>query len=96
MSPISRYQVSGFTLETKLHIPPPPPRHLARPRLMARFDQALEQGHALTLVAAPAGHEKTTGRLFCITQARRRIYSHGRMRACDWSVPSIIPCLEAT
>jgi LuxR family maltose regulon positive regulatory protein len=47
-------------LKTKLHIPPPIPNPVARPRLIQRLDRALRLGHKLTLVSAPAGFGKTT------------------------------------
>ncbi len=47
-------------LQTKLHIPPPGPNPVPRPRLLQRLDQGLRPGHRLTLVSAPAGFGKTT------------------------------------
>ncbi|HJU01721.1 MAG TPA: helix-turn-helix transcriptional regulator, partial [Actinomycetes bacterium] len=45
-------------VETKLHIPKPRPRLVARPRLSARLGQGAAS--RLTLVSAPAGFGKTT------------------------------------
>lgn len=45
-------------LATKLHIPPPRPNLVARPRLLERMNQSLHC--KLTLVSAPAGFGKTT------------------------------------
>ena len=51
-------------LATKLFIPPPRPRAVLRPRLVARLDAELRQGQGfgrkLTLISAPAGFGKTT------------------------------------
>ncbi len=47
-------------LATKLYIPPRRPHLVLRPRLMARFGEALRLGHRLTLVSAKAGSGKTT------------------------------------
>jgi len=47
-------------LTTKLHIPPPRPNLVPRPRLIQRLDEGLRLGHRLTLVSAPAGSGKTT------------------------------------
>src|SRR3954465_9422681 len=45
-------------LATKLYIPPPPPRVVSRPRLIARLNAGLHR--RLTLISAPAGFGKTT------------------------------------
>src|SRR5689334_24651534 len=45
-------------LATKLYIPPPPPRVVPRPRLLARLDAGLHR--KLSLIVAPAGFGKTT------------------------------------
>ena len=47
-------------LTTKLHIPPPRPNLIVRPRLLERLDEAIQQGKRLTLVCAPAGYGKST------------------------------------
>ena len=47
-------------LTTKLHIPPPRPGLVQRPRLLQRLDEGLALGHRLTLISAPAGFGKTT------------------------------------
>lgn len=47
-------------LATKLYIPQPRPRLVARSRLTARLDEALRLGRRLILVSAPAGFGKTT------------------------------------
>ena len=47
-------------LRTKLFVPPVRPNLVPRPRLIERLNQALELGHKLTLVSAPAGFGKTT------------------------------------
>ena len=44
-------------LATKLHVPRPQPGLVARPRLAARLDEALD--HGLVLIAAPAGYGKS-------------------------------------
>lgn len=45
-------------LTTKLYMPPPRPKLVARPRLHRRLDASLH--HKLTLISAPAGFGKTT------------------------------------
>ncbi len=45
-------------LATKLYIPPPRPKAVPRPRLIARLNEGLER--KLTLISAPAGFGKTT------------------------------------
>ena len=45
-------------LATKLYIPPPRPRVVRRPRLIARLNEGLAR--KLTLISAPAGFGKTT------------------------------------
>lgn len=45
-------------LATKLHVPPPPTRGVARPDLLRRLDAGLDR--TLTLVSAPAGAGKTS------------------------------------
>src|SRR5690348_4784929 len=45
-------------LATKLYIPPPPLKVVARPRLLERLNAGLHR--KLTLIAAPAGCGKTT------------------------------------
>ena len=45
-------------LATKLYIPPPRPRAIARPRLVERLNEGLHR--KLTLISAPAGFGKTT------------------------------------
>src|SRR5919202_730427 len=45
-------------LATKIHIPSPPPRVVARPRLVEQLDTGLHR--KLTLISAPAGFGKTT------------------------------------
>lgn len=47
-------------LTTKLSIPPLRRDVVHRPRLIERLDEALQPGHRLTLVSAPAGFGKTT------------------------------------
>lgn len=47
-------------LATKLHIPPPPPKLVVRPRLIEQLDAGLLRGCKLTLISAPAGFGKTT------------------------------------
>ena len=47
-------------LKTKLHIPPPRPNLVVRPRLLAQLGAALRQRNRLTLVSARAGSGKTT------------------------------------
>ena len=45
-------------LTTKLHVPPPRPDWISRPRLIERLDEGMKR--RLTLVCAPAGFGKTT------------------------------------
>ena len=47
-------------MHTKLRFPPIRAERVARPRLIARLDEALALGHRLMLVSAPAGFGKTT------------------------------------
>jgi LuxR family transcriptional regulator, maltose regulon positive regulatory protein len=47
-------------LATKLYIPPPRPKVVARPRLIERLNEGLSAGRKLTLISAPAGFGKTT------------------------------------
>lgn len=51
-------------LETKVHVPPLRAALVARPRLLARLDEALPRNSVwqrrLTLISAPAGYGKTT------------------------------------
>ncbi|MDX1580674.1 MAG: hypothetical protein R3360_03515, partial [Alphaproteobacteria bacterium] len=47
-------------LTTKLTMPPLRPNRVTRNALLARLDEGLHIGHALTLVSAPAGFGKTT------------------------------------
>src|SRR3712207_159478 len=47
-------------LATKLFVPAPRPKLVARPRIAERLDTTLDAGHRLTLVSAPAGFGKTT------------------------------------
>src|SRR5512140_587486 len=47
-------------LATKLHIPPPRPKVVLRPRLIERLNEGLSAGRKLTLISAPAGFGKTT------------------------------------
>ncbi|MCL4393373.1 MAG: hypothetical protein M1482_00890 [Chloroflexi bacterium] len=47
-------------LETKLFLPSPPPKRVERSRLVARLNEGLAAGRALTLISAPAGFGKTT------------------------------------
>src|SRR5947208_6560452 len=50
--------MSTPVLATKLYIPPPPPKAVRRPRLIARLNEGLHR--KLTLISAPAGFGKTT------------------------------------
>lgn len=50
-------------LRTKLIVPPLRPNLVPRPRLIELLNQALQPGHKLTLVSAPAGYGKTTALL---------------------------------
>ncbi len=47
-------------LQIKLHIPRSGPGVVARPRLVARLNEALANGGRLTVVVAPAGYGKST------------------------------------
>lgn len=47
-------------LATKLYIPPPPSKLVARPRLIERLNEGLSMRRTLTLISAPAGFGKTT------------------------------------
>lgn len=46
-------------LTTKLFVPPPRQRIVARPRLIERLDEGFSSGRKLTLVSAPAGFGKS-------------------------------------
>ncbi len=48
----------GRLLATKLYIPRPPPKRVARPRLVERLEEGVTS--PLTLLSAPAGFGKTT------------------------------------
>src|SRR4028119_2267368 len=50
--------MSTVILATRLFIPPPPPKVVLRPRLVARLNEGLHR--KLTLISAPAGFGKTT------------------------------------
>src|SRR4029079_8144475 len=50
--------MSTLILTTKLYIPPPPPKVVRRPGLVARLNAGLHR--KLTLISAPAGFGKTT------------------------------------
>jgi LuxR family maltose regulon positive regulatory protein len=52
--------MSAPILATKLYIPPPRPKVVARPRLIERLNEGLSSGRKLTLISAPAGFGKTT------------------------------------
>ena len=47
-------------LATKLYIPPPPSRVVARSRLVKQLTDGLSAGHKLALISAPAGFGKST------------------------------------
>ena len=47
-------------LLTKLYIPPPNPKVVNRPKLLARINEGLRRGCKLTLISAPVGYGKTT------------------------------------
>jgi LuxR family maltose regulon positive regulatory protein len=47
-------------LKTKLYLPPIRSELVARPRLLVRLRNALDAGHKLTLISAPAGFGKST------------------------------------
>lgn len=47
-------------LATKLYIPPPWPKMVARPRLMERLNGGLKRTPSMTVISAPAGFGKTT------------------------------------
>ncbi len=47
-------------LATKFYIPPPPPKIVARPRLIDRLNEGLALRRKLTLISAPAGFGKST------------------------------------
>jgi LuxR family maltose regulon positive regulatory protein len=47
-------------LATKLYIPPPRPKIVARPRLIEQLNEGLSSGRKLTLISASAGFGKTT------------------------------------
>ena len=52
--------MSTPVLATKLYIPPPRPKVVTRPRLIARLNEGLAAGRKLTLISAPAGFGKST------------------------------------
>ena len=47
-------------LATKLYIPPPPSKAIARSRLVNRLNEGISLGRKLTLISAPAGFGKST------------------------------------
>ena len=47
-------------LHSKFYSPPPRPNLIARPHLLHQLDEAIPEGHKLTLISAPAGFGKTT------------------------------------
>ena len=47
-------------LATKLYIPPPPSKVVARSRLIKQLSEGVTTGHKLTLISAPAGFGKST------------------------------------
>ena len=47
-------------LATKLYIPPPPSKIVARPRLIDQLNNGLSMRRNVTLISAPAGFGKTT------------------------------------
>ncbi|HSR33477.1 MAG TPA: LuxR C-terminal-related transcriptional regulator [Anaerolineae bacterium] len=47
-------------LATKLHVPPPRPNLVSRPRLVQQLDDGLRMGRKLSVLSAPAGYGKTT------------------------------------
>jgi LuxR family transcriptional regulator, maltose regulon positive regulatory protein len=55
----NRFMVTPI-LATKLYIPPPLPKMVARSRLIQQLTEALSAGHKLTLISAPAGFGKST------------------------------------
>jgi LuxR family maltose regulon positive regulatory protein len=59
-------------LATKLHIPPPPPKLVARSRLTEQLDAGLIRGCKLTLISAPAGFGKSTLVSAWIAKSKRR------------------------
>ena len=58
-------------LATKLYIPPPPPKVVARPRLIEQLDYGLSTRRNITLISAPAGFGKTTLVTEWITKSSR-------------------------
>src|SRR6476661_6502868 len=50
--------MAALILTTKLYIPPPAPKAVPRPHLLARLNAGLHR--PLTLISAPAGFGKTT------------------------------------
>jgi len=52
--------VNDNLLLTKLYVPPPSPRVVIRPRLIARLNDGLARGSKLTLISAPVGYGKST------------------------------------
>ena len=52
--------MSSLLLTTKLYLPPALDAFIERPRLAARLNAGLSQGHPLILVSAPAGFGKST------------------------------------
>ncbi len=58
-------------LATKLYIPPPRPKIISRPRLIAQLNESLHR--KLTLISAPAGFGKTTLVSEWVTQCARPV-----------------------
>ncbi len=57
--PVSIVALPTMILTTKLYIPPVRPNLVARPRLTARLNNALQMGHKLTLLSTAPGFGKT-------------------------------------
>ena len=53
-------QMSENLLLTKLYVPPPNPKVVERPRLIARLNEGLARNSKLSLISAPVGYGKST------------------------------------
>src|SRR5664279_5473431 len=60
VAPLYTGSMATPILATKLYVPAPRPRVVARPRLIERLNDGLQHQPGVTLISAPAGFGKTT------------------------------------
>lgn len=63
----------GGLLKSTFSVPPLPPAHVARHRLVETLNKGLERGCKLTLICAPAGYGKTTLAIEWMVSTNRRV-----------------------